>query len=315
MKIALLIALLVLVVFGIAPVLVLSIILYRIILVRTSPNKWGRECSMPDDEEYKRMYDLGAIWEAKFHANKEEVHVVSDGFRLYGEYFDFGYDRAAIIIPGRTEASPYCYFFAETYQKAGYNVLAIDNRSHGFSEGRRVSLGFKEYRDILKWGEMLHERGNEAVVLHGICIGASTALFALTSPGCPSYMKGMVSEGMYTTFAESFKNHMIEGEHALFPLFYVTMFQILVLSGANVMTDGPIKRISLLDRPILFLHSKEDIYSLPEKAEELYDLCTADKKLVWYETSGHSRIRINYMEDYDARIEEFLREKIAPAGK
>ncbi len=310
MNLALLIILLVLIFVVIGPVLLLSYILYNVILVRTSDTKWTRECSAPDDEEYKRMFDIGAEWADQNAASRKIVHVVSDGFKLYGEYFDFGYDKAVIIIPGRTESSPYSYFFSETYQKAGYNVLEIDNRSHGFSEGKRVSLGFKEYRDILKWSEFLHENGNEAVVLHGICIGASTALFALTSTDCPSYMKGMVAEGMYTTFAESFKNHMIVDKHPLFPIFYVTMVLVRILSGANVITDGPIKRISQLKHPILFLHSKEDLYSLPDKAQQLYDLCTADKRMVWFETSGHSRIRINYMEKYDEEVTRFLQEKI-----
>ena len=38
------------VVLGVLPIPVLSYILYSILLVRTSPKKWGRECSIPDDE-------------------------------------------------------------------------------------------------------------------------------------------------------------------------------------------------------------------------------------------------------------------------
>ncbi len=289
-------------------VIAMSLVLYNIILVRTSELKWGRECSITEDAEYQRMYDIGLAWEQHHRDCKSEVFVQSDGFRLAGEYFDFGSDRAVIIVAGRTESCLYSYFFAEPYRVAGYNVLVIDNRAHGLSEGKRVSLGFKEYRDLLKWGELLHEeKGNAHLMLHGICIGSSVALFTLTDPSCPAYWDGMVAEGMYTTFAESFKNHMIQDHRPLFPIFYVTMLWVLLLSGANVMTDGPLKRLPLLKKPILFLHSREDVFSLPEKAELLYEKCKARKEMVWFETGAHSRLRIRHLEAYDAAVRAFAK--------
>ncbi len=294
-----------------APTILLSYVLYRIILVRTGPGKWSRECSMPDDAESRQMFDIGLEWAQKHSECRSGVSISNDGFRLEGEYFDFGFEKAVIIIPGRTESCLYSYYFAEPFLTEGYNVLVIDNRSHGLSEGRRSSLGFKEYRDILAWGRFLHsEKGVTSVVLHGICIGASTALFALTSADCPSYFRGMIAEGMYTTFAESFKNHMIVDKRPIFPFFMATMLQIRLLSGANVVSDGPIKRIDQLQKPILFLHSREDLFSLPEKAQILFDKCTSRKTLVWFDKGAHSRIRINNTEAYDNAISCFLRSDI-----
>lgn len=291
----------------VGPVAVLSLILYRVLLVRTDPNKWGRECSIPDDEEYKRMFDIGIEWSREHEKARSEVSIVSCDYTLRGEYFDFGFDRAVIIIPGRMESCLYSYFFAEPFLKAGYNILAVDNRSHGLSEGKRCSLGYKEYIDIINWSKFLHDEKNiNTVVLHGICIGASTALFALTSDRCPPYIEGMIAEGIYTTFAESFKNHMIQDKRPLFPLFMATMMQIRIVSGANVVSDGPIKRIAKLNKPILFLHSREDVYSLPEKSQEVFDKCIAPKEIQWFDVGAHSRIRINNMKKYDETVISFL---------
>lgn len=291
----------------IGPVAVLSYILYRVLLVRTGPEKWGRECSLPEDEEYKRMFDIGAEWFEKNKHAKKEVSIVSDGYRLAGEYFDFGFKKAVITIPGRMESCLYSHFFAEPFVKAGYNVLAIDNRAHGLSEGRRCSLGYKEYRDIINWSRFLNEEEKvETVVLHGLCIGASTALFAATNEDCPECIKAIVAEGMYSTFGESFKNHMIEDKHPMFPIFPASMLQIRLLSGANVVSDGPIKRIDKLTKPILFLHSHEDKFSLPEQAEALYEKCRAEKQIEWFDVGSHSRIRINNMERHDATVIKFL---------
>lgn len=289
------------------PVLAMSFVIYFILLVRNKPDKWNRECSFPEDPEYVGMFEDGLKWGEKYKEYKTPVTVQNGRFRLAGEYFDFGSDKAVIIISGRTEGCYYSYYFAEPYRASGYNVLVIDNRAHGQSDGKINSLGYKEYKDILQWGKMLHDKGNRSVVLHGICIGASTALFTMTAKDCPEYMTAMVSDGMYVNFFESFKNHMHEKDKKNFPMTYGVMVHIFFISGANVVTDGPIKRIRNMNKPILMLQSREDTYSLPELAATLYDACpSTHKKLVYFDHGAHSRIRVNDVEGYDRTVMEFL---------
>lgn len=290
------------------PTMILSSIIYTKLLVRTSKKKWGRECSIPDDEEYRRMFDIGIAWNDAHKDRKTDAEIKSGRFRLVGEYFDFGNDKAVIIIPGRMESLLYSYYFAEPYRRAGYNVLVIDNRSHGLSDGVINSLGYREYKDILAWGRFLNEqRGNRSIVLHGICIGSSTGLFALTDKRCPDYMTALVAEGMYPTFGESFVNHMKLDDRPMFPFAAETQFYMWAISGANVVTDGPIRRIRKMRKPVLFLHSRLDVFSTPDKAQLLYDSCPAAKKqLVWFPKGDHSRIRINDTDGYDGAIVSFL---------
>ena len=289
------------------PTLFMSAVIYTVLLVRTKPEKWDRSCSIPEDEEYLRMFDEGLAWDAVYGGCKRPVEITNDGFRRCGEYFDFGFERAVIIIAGRMESCLYSYYFAEPFRAAGYNILVIDNRAHGLSDGKISSLGYKEYRDILAWSRLLHdELGNRSVVLHGICIGGSTALFALTAPDCPDYIAGMCVEGMYKSFYESFRNHMVLDKHPVFPFALEVMLYIRLISGANAVTDGPYKRIGRLKKPILFLHSREDQFSSPALAQKLYDDCNAEKRLVWFDHGGHSRIRINNREAYDRAILDFF---------
>ncbi|MBR0436684.1 MAG: alpha/beta fold hydrolase [Clostridia bacterium] len=295
-------------VFGLLPFLIMGAVLWCKLLVRTSKKKWGRECSIPDDEEYRRMFEIGIAWDEAYKACKRPVEIKSGRFRLVGEYFDFGCRRAVIIIAGRMESLLYSYFFAEPYRAAGYNVLVIDNRAHGESDGVISSLGYREYRDILNWSALLHDTlGNDTVFLHGICIGCSTALFTLTSPKCPDYLVGMAAEGMYKTFGVSLEKHFEERNKPMFPLGYITMFYLWLFGGANVVTDGPYKRIRTMQKPLLMLHSLEDPYSLPENAKKLFASCPSkDKRIVWFPHGGHSRLRIVDMERYDAEIRAFL---------
>ncbi|MCF0143386.1 MAG: alpha/beta hydrolase, partial [Parasporobacterium sp.] len=183
---------------------------YEHTLVRTSPEKWGRCCSDTTNEEQVFMWNEGLAWEERNRDKKTELQIENEGFRLFGEYFDFGATKAVIIVPGRSESLMYSYYFAAPYEKAGCNVLVIDIRSHGLSDGKYDYIGVGEDMDVIKWAGVLHDRfGNKDVIIHGICMGAATGILALTKPDCPSYISGEVSEGMYISFYESYKQHMI----------------------------------------------------------------------------------------------------------
>ena len=288
----------------------LTIIIYRRLLVRETPDKWSREAPLPDDAEYRAMFAEGKKWAAEHEDRRREVFVENDGLRLAGEFFDFGSERAAIIIPGRTETLYYSYYFAEPFRAAGCSVLVIDNRAHGCSEGKNSALGFEEFRDVLAWSRMLHDGlGVARVTLHGICIGASTALFAAISGECPEYVDSISVEGMYPTFYVSFMNHMKyeQSTKPRYPFGIETMFWIRTFTGAHPVGDGPKKRISELEKPILMLHSREDLFSPPAKAGEMFEKCpAAEKKLVWFGRGAHSRVRINNVERYDEAIGDFI---------
>ena len=292
---------------SLAGTMVISWIIYRTLLLRTNRNKWGREMSMPEDGEYARLYRQAIDWRSRWLEAKKDVQTESDGLRLYGEYFDFGSDRAVIVLSGRMEACHYGCHYAEPYRKAGWNVLTIDGRAHGLSDGKINSLGYREYRDVIAWAKLLHDRlGIRTVVLHGICIGSSTAVFTATSAECPEYVRGIVADGIYKRFLDSFRNHMIADHRPQFPFLWETMLWIRLVSRADVVFDGPFRRIPGLRIPVLFLHSREDNASDPENARRMYESCPAEKRFVWFDHGGHSRLRLTDPERYDRAVTEFL---------
>jgi len=285
---------------------------YEVQLVRTSKDKWGKGCSAPDNVEQVQMFDQGEAWYAENEQYGIDVKVQSEGLNLVGKYLDFGFKRACIIIAGRTESYLYSYYFAKPYKEAGFNILVIDNRAHGDSDGKYIGIGLKEYNDILEWGKLLHDTyHNETIFIHGICIGSATAMYVLTSEKCPDYYSGMCADGMYTTFYETFKTHMIALKKPVQPCSYFVMKRIQKnIDGISPIKNGPIYCIDKLKKPLLMIHSKEDVFSLPKKAVELYEKCNAPKKLVWFDHGAHSHIRINNVEGYDNTIKDFIKEYI-----
>lgn len=294
------------VLFGIASFFITAHILFTIHLKRTKKDKWGRECSS-DDPIQQKMYGEGIAWSEENSGYKKELHIVNEGMNLYGEYFDFGFNRAVIMVPGRTEGLCYGYYFASPYKEKGYNVLTVDQRAHGNSDGLYNTIGFEEYKDIIAWAELLqNDFGVEAIMLHGICIGASCSMFALTSENCPSYMVGMAAEGMYPNFSESFKNHMIELKKPVNPFLNLVDMWMKFYTG-HTMKFGPVDVIDRMNKPLLMLHSKEDLYSLPSEAQKLYEKsASVRKELVWFEKGAHSQLRNADKERYDGAIREFL---------
>lgn len=286
---------------------------YREQLVRTNPEKWGRVCSCVENEEQMAMWNDGIKWAEGVKDKMQEVHIENDGFNLYGEYYDFGSDRCVIILPGRCESLVYSYYFAPPYEKAGFNVLVIDTRCHGKSDGIYNTIGVKESRDVIAWAKLMHDSfNNSEIYFHGICIGTSAAIFALSNKACPDYVKGLVTEGCFVSFRETFKNHMKADKRPLFPVLDTVMLLINHHTGTNVYTQKPIRAIKKIPKSakVLFLYGEKDIFSVPKMSRKLFKACCAeDKKLVWFSKGGHSHLRINNLEKYDNEIIEFFKER------
>ena len=286
----------------------ISCIIYTKLFVRTSKDKWGRTVSWKD-EELESMFAQGKEWGLKYDQYRKSVEITSEGLHLVGEYFNFGNKRAVIIIPGRSESGTYSYYFSEPYRISGFNVLAIDNRCHGLSDGKYNTLGLKEYKDILNWAKYLVENeGIEEIYMHGICIGSATAIHLLSRDDVPSYFKGVTCEGTYTTFKELFDNQLIKRNKPTFPHTMEVLGLVALHAGKSLKKNSPIREIDKVKVPMLFLYSKQDSYAKPEKSLELFNKVKAPKRLEWFPTGEHSHIRIHNTKEYDEAIIRFLKD-------
>lgn len=281
---------------------------YTSLLVRTSKDKWARVNSYPEDAEYSNMYDTAVSWQEAHRKELQEVSIISDGYRLFGEFLDRGSENTVILISGRAEGLNYSYYYAPPYYAEGYNILSIDIRCHGKSEGTINGLGIKEYVDLQAWARVLQEQCHTSrVVLHGICIGSASAVLACTKPNCPNVIQGLVVEGMYTNWKQVLVHRFHTNHRPLFPVHMQLCMLIRRHSGVDLLKDSPQAHIGKLSIPILFIHGKEDISSPPYMAQQLYTTCgSKQKKLVWLEKGAHSHLRICNTEEYDGAIQLFL---------
>ena len=275
--------------------------------LRRRKNAWGREMPADITDLQRKMYESGVEWSLENQDFKKDVHIFNNGANLYGEYYDFGKKRCAVVLSGRTESLVYGYYFAIPYAKNDCNILVLDPRSHGLSDGEFNTVGFEESKDAIAWVKYIKSTyGICSFVFHGICIGAATGMLALNSPDCPDCIDGIVTEGMFPNFRESMKNHMIEKKKPVFITIDLVDKWMIHYTGHS-MKFGPIDIIEKINTPLLMLHSKEDLYSTPEYAKKLFILSGAENKnLVWFEHGAHSMLRITDTKLYDKAISNFL---------
>lgn len=280
---------------------------YSEMFIRTSPDKWARGNSCPENEEHSVMFNAGMKWGEENASYKEDIEITSkDGLKLKGEYFNFGYDRAALILAGRAETVLYCYYFAELFQKAGCNVIVVDPRACGLSEGKYTTAGMKEGEDAGLWIDYIHERyGIEKFFIHGICVGSAQAIYVAAAH--QAYLKGIILEGPYSAFYKVLLMRTKNHGKPTFPVCLQMAMLYKKLAGVNVFKNKPIEEIKKVDVPALFLCGREDKSNSPDDFELIYNACgSAKKKFVWFDHGAHSHLRIVNLEKYDSEVIDFI---------
>lgn len=278
-------------------------------LVRKNAESWGRTCSAPDNEEQMGMWNEGLEWGKENKKYMTEVSIHSkEGFKLVGEFFDFGHKKTVIILSGRCECAWYGYYYAKPYQNSNCNVLVIDARAHGNSEGKYSTAGILESDDVVRWMKYLEDNFNqEKFVLHCICIGATAGLLAATTETGKRLVEKIALDGAYISFKESYKQHYKAKGHALFPVYYEIWVLFRLKTGVSVNRSSPLKIIKKVNAPILFIFGEKDIFSVKEKSELLINAYPGEKVVKWFKDGSHSHIRYANKDVYDQTIINFIK--------
>lgn len=304
-------ALLAIFLLGILPMLIVTMPiadkLYKMQWTRQE-GAFPRGCSDASFDYHLDMFNQGMAWREENIKHMKEVEIISEGIKLVGEYFDFGFKKSIILMPGRTETCWYACYYAPTFVKAGYNVLTIDPRAHGLSEGKILTLGKLEGIDLLNWSKLLHDKfNNELVVLYGLCGGGTASCVALTNKDCPDYIKAFISDGMFYSFFNVYRRHIIDEKHPVYPVIWEVLGKIKRHNGVNPYKTTPKNLIGDVKVPTLFITGELDKFAVSEEAYKLYDLCGAKRKEIHLiKNARHSHLRYDNLKDYEKAVIPFL---------
>lgn len=263
------------------------------------------EYPIPPGNIYLIHRDRMVAWMKETRAaSHTDMSVTSfDGLTLRGKYYEYAPGAPVeLMIHGYrgTAERDLCGGVQRAFA-LGHNVLTVDQRASGFSDGHIITFGIRESRDCLTWIEHIRATfGSETkIYLTGISMGAATVLTAV-GRGLPDNVCGILADCGYSTSRDIIKK-VIRQLHLPAALLYP-----LVRLGARLYGGFDPEEISPLDAmkqcriPVIFFHGDADDYVPCDMSRENYETCTAEKCLVIVPGAGHG---LAYLVDPSTYIE------------
>ena len=107
-----------------------------------------------------------------------------DGARLHARLYRVPNAHATVILCHGYHSRAEHDFgaqFPALYASGGCNLLLIDERAHGLSEGKCLTFGQLERYDIAQWVHWVreHSRVQRPIALYGVSMGAASVLLAV----------------------------------------------------------------------------------------------------------------------------------------
>jgi fermentation-respiration switch protein FrsA (DUF1100 family) len=231
-----------------------------------------------------------------------------DGLRLYGALLENYSDKIVICVHGFTGSGKKDFAsLAQAYYKNGYNVLLVDNRAHGQSEGKYVGFGVLDRFDLRNWVKYVINRfgSNVQVFLHGISMGAATVLMA--SSIMPKNVRGIIADCGFTSVYEIFE-YVLKRDYHLpkFPIIYLTNIMSKIRAGYGYKDVNTTAEIARSDIPILFIHGENDEFVPLWMTMKNYSHCKAYKELFIVRESEHAESHYIDKKGYERRILTFI---------
>ena len=231
-----------------------------------------------------------------------------DGLRLYGALLENYSDKIVICVHGFTGSGKKDFAsLAQAYYKNGYNVLLVDNRAHGQSEGKYVGFGVLDRFDLRNWVKYTVNRfgSNIKIFLHGISMGASTVLMA--SSIMPKNVRGIIADCGFTSVYEIFE-YVLKRDYHLpkFPIIYLTNIMSKIRAGYGYKDVNTTAEIARSDIPILFIHGENDEFVPLWMTMKNYSHCKAYKELFIVRESEHAESHYIDKKGYERRILTFI---------
>ena len=230
---------------------------------------------------YKWLEDNGA---------KDVSLTTFDGLKLKGKFVKCENARGSIILMHGFKgnfASDYGIVF-DAYKSIGLNILAFRQRSHGESEGKYITFGAKEHKDLLEIIKYHNETyGEIPLFISGLSMGASTVLYA-SNKDLPKNVKALSADCGFTSPYEIVLK--VVNETLKFNAKFVmpaVNFWCKLIADFDIKEFNSTEILKTAKRPILFIHGTEDELVPVEMTKRNYEACTSEKELVLVEGAGH----------------------------
>jgi len=276
-----------------------------------SPDKTQNDIyNIPPGEQYqaqrprmrKLIEELAAVpYEEVFITNRE-------GLRLRGQYYH-RVDGAPVALCFHgyrgTSIRDFCGG-AQIAFSLGQNVLLVDQRSCGGSEGHVITFGLKERFDCLEWIDYVLGRfgADTRITLYGVSMGAAMVLMA-TELDLPENVYAVIADSPYSSPEAIIRK--VCGDMKLPPVLMMPFVRLAArLCGFSISGGGAAEAVKSAKIPILLIHGEDDRFVPCDMSREIRAANPEKITLHTFPKAGHG---ISFIEDqprYQQLVLEFL---------
>ena len=267
--------------------------------------------AIPEGEQYaslaQKMLEISLIMQ---DAASEYVSIVAkDGTKLWGKLYAY-YPDAPLVIAFHGYRSMAVRDSAGAFalcQKLGFNILAVDQRSHGQSEDNAITFGIRERHDCLDWITYANTRfGNHTpIVLCGISMGAATVLMA-SELALPGNVLGIMADCPYASPEAIINKVAADWGYPLFLANPVIRLGARLFARLNLRESSALEAVRYASVPILLIHGEDDRFVPCQMSKDIYENCSSPAQLHTFPNAGHGLCYILDPNRYERICVSFL---------
>lgn len=195
------------------------------------------------------------------------------------------------------------------YHDKGFNVLIVDHRSLGESEGKYIGFGYHESRDSINWLNYLISRFGEGIqiIMHGVSMGSATVMLMCGDENLPANVKFAIADCGYTSAWNEFAHNLSLAHVPTFPLLNGVNAVSRVFAKYDFKDTDTLAAVSRADIPMLFVHGKDDTFVPTYMAQQLFDAYGGPyKDLLLVDGAWHAESYRKNSAAYEEKINEFV---------
>lgn len=189
------------------------------------------------------------------------------------------------------------------------NVLIVDQRASGYSDGHIISFGVNESKDCLAWVKFIIETfGSDVkIILTGISMGASTVIMAAGNE-LPDNVVHVLADCGYSSQKDIIKKVIKQMRLPADLLYPFVKWGAKIYGHFNLEETTPVEAVTKCKIPVIFFHGDADEYVPCEMSKINYEACNTHKKLVIMPGLGHGLCYPGNMDGYYKALYEFMEE-------
>lgn len=247
--------------------------IYKKVFNRTKTNKKSFKIMYTKKQEKNKNEIKNEIYEY-YKNNNEDIYIEShDNLKLHAKYFHIN-DKNPIVISFhgyKGNVNEDHMGIKKIVADNDYNLLLVDHRAHGLSEGKTITYGIKERYDAKQWVNYISKRfPNNKIILAGSSLGATTVLMS-SDLDLHENVAGIIAESPFSN-PEELLNDMIKKKKYPERLMKKIVFLAAKIFGQfDLKSHTAIKSVKKTNIPILLFHGKNDQVVSYKMSEKLYE--------------------------------------------